>query len=275
LYSVVDGVASPPAFDFTATNALGTAQEGDELSVSGPTLLHVRSNAPPAFTTIVHRGLSTITAVKDAQDLSVHTSDQPGVYWVEIVSTGQPHPITWLRSNPVYVRGPEVIGSVLPRPAPSISTPILNGQTASRWRTEQSPSSRAVVVAGSSEGAPLEFEYSLAASSPSGQFAGLVYDGPPQGPFDRVRFTARADRAMRISVQFRSSSGARWQRSVYLDVFDAERTVFLDDVTPISGASSPRPPLADIASILFVVDTTNTKPGASGHVWIRDVALEK
>jgi hypothetical protein len=35
-----------------------------------------------------------------------------------------------------------------------------------------------------------------------------------------------------------------------------------------------RPPvLADIRSVLFVVDTTNTRPGTSARIWIRKPAL--
>src|SRR6185503_2611469 len=56
LYTAIDGVASPPAFEFTATNSLGTVHEGDELGAGGPVMLRVRSNAPPEFTTIVHEG---------------------------------------------------------------------------------------------------------------------------------------------------------------------------------------------------------------------------
>ena len=56
LYVAIDGLASPPSFEFSATNALGTARGGDELGVGGPVTLRVRSNAPAGFTTIVWRG---------------------------------------------------------------------------------------------------------------------------------------------------------------------------------------------------------------------------
>ena len=98
-------------------------------------------------------------------------------------------------------------------------------------------------------------------------------------PSDRVTFTAHADRPMRISVQIRGgegeTTGDRWQRSAYVDTFDQERTVYFDDFTPIGVTHAPKPPPAGARSILFVVDTTNTKPGASGRLWIKRAALQR
>ena len=57
LYTSVDGLATPPAFEFSAANASGTAREGDELpAAGGPVRLHVRSNAPASFTTTICNG---------------------------------------------------------------------------------------------------------------------------------------------------------------------------------------------------------------------------
>jgi hypothetical protein len=94
-----------------------------------------------------------------------------------------------------------------------------------------------------------------------------------------VAFAVRADHPIRISVQVRVPGPARdgaerWQRSVYVDAVDRERTVSFDDLTPIFPTRS-RPVLADVRSILFVIDTTNAKPSASGRIWIRKVALQR
>jgi hypothetical protein len=98
-------------------------------------------------------------------------------------------------------------------------------------------------------------------------------------PYDRATFTVRADRPMRISVQLRAgegeAAGERWQRSVYVDTFDQERSVFFDDVTPVGATHTFKAPLPSIRSILFVVDQTNTKPGTSGRIWIKKVAFER
>ena len=79
---------------------------------------------------------------------------------------------------------------------------------------------------------------------------------------------------MRISVQIRSDRGS-WQRSIFIDAVDQERTVFFDDLTPAAGADADTPPRAEIRSILFVIDTVNTRPGTSGRVWITNPALQR
>jgi len=83
---------------------------------------------------------------------------------------------------------------------------------------------------------------------------------------------------MRISVQLRNWAkpvNERWQRSVYVDTFEQERTLFLDDLTPIGSPSTWRPVLSELRGVLFAVDTTNTRPGSSGRVWISGVALQR
>jgi hypothetical protein len=96
--------------------------------------------------------------------------------------------------------------------------------------------------------------------------------------FDRLAFTARAEHPMRISVRLRvavkPSEDEHWQRSVYIDTVDGERTIFFDDFTPIGDTRTYRPPLAGVHSIVFAIDMTNTKPGASGRLWIKNVGLQ-
>jgi hypothetical protein len=279
LYTAVDATATPPAFDFSATNALGTVHEGDELASGGPVTLHVRSNAPAEFTTIVYEGLRPVSSARDSRDLTVHASDRPAVYWVEIRSTGRPNPGSWIRSNPIYVRGTAPPPRPATRPLATTSRPIFAGTVLAGWRTEQDPTSLAAVDF-PTETSELRFRYGLAGGSSVGQVAALVYDTPTgTGPYDRLTFTIRAERPMRISVQLRGGSGEvpgeRWQRSVYIDTFDQERTVSFDDLTPVGVTASSKPVLTAVRSLLFVVDTTNTKPGASGRIWIRSAALER
>ena len=96
--------------------------------------------------------------------------------------------------------------------------------------------------------------------------------------FDRLTFTARAERPMRISVQLRTLEAGRalrrWQRSVFLDTFDQEHTVSFKDLVPSAGTDPESPLLDQVSQILFVVDTTNTKPG-TGRFWIKSAAFQK
>ena len=44
--------------------------------------LHVRSNAPPGFTTIVWNGATVLSADHHEQDFTVQAPAEPAVYWV-------------------------------------------------------------------------------------------------------------------------------------------------------------------------------------------------
>jgi hypothetical protein len=279
LYTAIDGIATPPSFEFTATNARGTVQQGEEITAAGPVLLHVRSNAPAAFTTVVHEGTRTLASNRDAQDLTVHASNRPGVYWVEILSTGRPHPTTWVRSNAIYVRGERPAPSAAARPPATVGQPVFDGRSTTGWRVEHDPTSLAAVDAAPNvAGTEIRFRYGLAGGSPAGQVAALAFDTPGGlAASRRLSLTVRAEHPMRVSVQLRGGKGEveRWQRSVYVETSDQERTIDFDDLTPVGETGTPGPPLAGIRSILLVVDGTNTKPGASGRIWIKKAALER
>jgi hypothetical protein len=187
-------------------------------------------------------------------------------------------------SNPIYVRGPEPAAtlSTVSREDATSRRPIFDGTSTDGWRLEHDPNSQAAIdLAGAPRSAELRLRYGLAGGAAAGQFVALVHDMPSgAAPNDRVTFTARAEHPMRISVQLRApgsddQAGERWQRSVYVDAFDQERTVDFGALTPIGATHTVAPRWAGVRSIMFVIDTVNTKPGASGRVWIKQAALER
>jgi hypothetical protein len=83
---------------------------------------------------------------------------------------------------------------------------------------------------------------------------------------------------MRVSIQLRvpgTGPGERWARSVFLDDSSRDVTVFFDEMVPRGATSTPRPDLSKVESILFVVDTVNTRTGTAGQVWLDDVRYER
>ena len=104
LYTAVDGAATPSAFEFTAANARGTARAGDQLALGGPVSLHVRTNAPPEFSTSVWDGTTLVSGGHHEQEFSVTVPERPGVFWVEIRATGRLPAVPWITSNAIYVR---------------------------------------------------------------------------------------------------------------------------------------------------------------------------
>jgi hypothetical protein len=280
-YSAIEGAAAPASFDFTATNDHGTVRAGDEISTGGPLTLRVRSNAPPGFTTMIWNGTELVSGDHHEQDVSVQLPEGDGVYRAEIRATGQFPSLPWIVSNPIYVRIPG--GAYAPAVATAATTPdtalaLFDGRTLTGWKVEQDATSvGAVDVAetGTTRQPALRWRFGLSGGMPSSQFAALIADLPNgTASGDRVTFTARAERPMRISVQLRAGND-RWQRSIYLDIFNRQHTVLFGDLRRAGAAATDRPPLADVRSLMFVVDATNTKPGTSGRIWITQPALQR
>ncbi len=282
LHSVIDGLASPAAFEFSATNEHGTVHEGDEISAAGSLALHVRTNAPPDFTTVIHEGTRTLAAQRGAEDWTVHATGAPAVFWVEILSSGSPQPGIWLRSNPIYVRRDGPTEAAPMRSASDVvSHPIFDGTSPQGWAVEHDAGSQASVdvatVAGVRE---LQWDYRLADSPGTRQTAVLVVETPGGiAQYNRLSFTVRSDHPMRVSVQLRGGIGPgpedRWQRSVFVDRSTQVRSVSFDDVTPVGPTRTAMPPLDHIRNILFVVDRTNAKAADAGHLWITKAELQR
>jgi hypothetical protein len=125
--------------------------------------------------------------------------------------------------------------------------------------------------------AEMRLQYALAADPLARPLAALVTAPLDLLPHDRLSFTLAADRPMRVSVQVRTgadeSPAERWQRSVYVDTVERNRTVSFDEFTAVGAARSLHPPLTGTPSVLFVIDTVNTRAGASGLLRIKSVAL--
>lgn len=288
LYTAVDAVATPPSFEFTATSAEGIAREGDQLTAGAPVTLRVRSNAPPAFTATVWNGVQIVGSDDREQDFTLTLpAGEAGEYWVEIRAPGRPRgawggrttvtSLPWIRSNPIYVRGPAEPARAAARPGATVREPMFNGSSTEGWRAEHDPTSLAVVETVTMVGgAELRLRYGLAGGHSPGRVAALAFDTPGGiAAHDRLALTLRGERPMRISIQLRiGDAGDRWSRSIYVAPAHEERTIFFDDFTPHGATSTPRPPLGEIRSILFVIDATNFKPGDSGRMWIRRAELQ-
>lgn len=277
-YTAIDAFATPASFDFSATNDLGTVHEGDELGASGPVTLAVRSNAPPGFTTVIYRNGQVLTTSGE-RTLSVQAPADPAVYRVEIRTAAAGGQTRWLVSNAIYVRGPDASAALPGRAPASTSVPLPIDGEGDGWRVEQGGGAEGALDRPSTlDGKTLRLRFGLGSPAAASPFVSLAFDTPAGlAPNDRLSFTIRGERPMRISVQLRvpgdGAAGERWGRSVYVGGFDQERTIYFDDLAPIGETATWRPPLDRVRTILFVVDTRNARAGTSGRLWIRNVAL--
>jgi hypothetical protein len=282
-YTAVDAVMASPSFQFVAGNAAGTAAEGDELTVAGPMTLTVRTNAPPSFTTTIYRDAEVIQSVPSSPALIVSTPGSSGSYRVEVrASDRQPAPL-WILGNPIYLRERAAAGKPATEMRPGVTRRVLfDARGSVDWRTEASKDSLAALdVVAAVTGRELRVRYALPGGTAiaMGEYASAVASTPGGLDGDRLVFTGRAERPMRISVQFRvsvsPSEDERWQHSVYLDSNEAVRTIRFNDFTPVGRTRTPLPPAPAVHSIVFAVERGNTKPGSAGRFWMSDVTIQQ
>jgi hypothetical protein len=186
--------------------------------------------------------------------------------------------VTWLATNPIYLRAAD------PTPVPVVVPPAQQtwrvGEAAEQWKLERDPETNATAGAaapGDPAGPAEELRYTLRSGDRANQYAALVTEVGGLAQATRVSFTASSERPMRVSVQVRDTNGSgnRWLRSIYLDSQPRAFTIPFDDMTGATAEMPAHPQPASIRWLLFVIDTVNTLPGASGRVTIANVRFER
>jgi len=262
VYSTVDALAGPAALrvDRSANHIQVVAQAPADARI-----------------TLVKNG----TAVGSAAGTQLDEDAEPGVYRIEVALPNAPGdpPVPWMVSNPIYggrePERPAPVQSAADLPTPRSFTTVYAGGPATQWRIEKSPASDAAIdVIGALPGSQLLLRYAISGTAADSPYAAFVVPATPAiATGDRIVFTARADRPMRLSVQLRASEGAgeRWRRSVYLDQTPRTVTLPFSDFRSVSTTSAAPPVLSKVDALLFVVDTVNTKIGSNGQIQIDDV----
>jgi hypothetical protein len=277
VYSSIDALAGPAAMTFTGVAGRHRAHAGDAVpGVRESVELEVESNAPDDARIVLLKNGKEEASAAGARLRHV-ASGERATYRAEIHLPGAPGvpPVPWVVSNPIYV-GLREGDRPSPVRAPSQVLPqYVNGE-ARDWTAAASRRSQAVLdVVAAPGGTQLSMRFGLGGTLSESPYAALVMPaGSALSQYNRLMFTARADRPMRLSVQVRvptGSDGERWHRSVYIDEQGRDVTISFDDMRPRGPTSQPRPDLAKVHAVMFVIDTVNTKPGTSGQIWIDDV----
>lgn len=276
VHSVIDAVGTGAIFDLTATSGGIEAGEGQELRSSGPVTIRARSNATTGVRTVLYRDGQAIRTVEGA----VLEDEVPGgraVYRVEVLfdpAGGQPS-VPWIVSNPIYVDPPAADAPSPPAAATVVG--VVAPEVLAAARVEHSVSATgAVAVTTVAGGREVLFRYALAGRPSESPFVAVAMTFPDGTTMtSSLRFRARADRPMRVSVQLRQPdgrNGIRWRRSIYLDGTEREVVIPLQSIRPVEGVELAER-LAEVDDLLFVVDTLNTSLGTAGRVWIREPEL--
>jgi hypothetical protein len=276
VYTAIDGIRPAGSLSFAATEPYGSGQPGDVITATREVRLNVALEGPPdALVQLFRDGVRT----NESRGSLKHETEIGafGAYRVEVLLPGAPGqpPIPWLLSNPVYVGRRSVpAAGVSQVPASKFDVQYADGP-ATGWTAVTNPTSKAALdVVSTVGGSQLGFRYAIGGSASASPYAALVFQpGKSLAEHDRLVFTARADRPTRVSVQLREPrTGERWHRSVFIDVEPREIVVAFKDFRPID-ATRPLPALAEVDSILFVLDTVNTALGGNGRIWLDDVKL--
>ena len=272
VYSTVNALATPAAVSFRAARGAATWTAGEFVPDGGDLELQVDSNAPMGSRVVLIKDGDVLA---EAQGSSMRRT-VPGsraVYRVEIQVPGAPGepPVPWVVTNPIYVRAQDEMPA--DRSEASEHAPLYENGEAHGWTIETSPRSKAAIdVARTITGTELLLRWAIGGTASESPYAAFVMPaGQLLSGYDRLMFTARADRPMRVSVQFRMPNGDRWRRSIYVDDQPRQITVFFDAVRPAGTTATRRMPLASVRDVLFVFDTVNAQPGASGQFRIDDV----
>ena len=276
VYSTIDALAGPAAIRFVATSGSRMAAMGDALPIAGPVHVRVDAQAPPEATITLFRDGTSVATARGSR-LDHDAAEGPAVYRVEIGLPDAPGtpPVPWVLGNPVYVgRGADTPINP-PHAAPRNFMTLYDNGPARGWRIEKGDASDAAMdVIGAVGGTQLLLRFAISGTAAQSPYVAFVM--PATGTmamYERLVFTARANRPLRLSVQLRApgGEGERWNRSVYLDSMPRTVDVAFDDFRAVDSTGTSRPELSKIDSILFVVDTTNTKPGSNGQIQVDDI----
>lgn len=281
LFTVIDALATPGGLAFAATSGEQSFGMGAMVPVGSEVTLQARSNGPPGTKLVLLRNGSPVRETSEAE-LTVAAVRDAGVYRVEAYTPGAPGtpPVPWIVSNPIYLGLPRD-----PIMTPGIATPL------SRIPAR---SSEAAIEKGSADVSelvephladarerrlagepPMGWRFALSPGRAAGQFAAVrVPSVGGLAGFARVRFQVTAATPVRAWVQVRGGPGAeRWGRTFYADGTTRLIDLPLASFRPIGTTASATPPLDQIDSLLFVVDTLNSRPGTSGSMTISEIAF--
>jgi len=266
VFSVMWAVAEPGEIVFSATDGNQIVRMGESLTSEGPVTVSASLSAPAAAELVLLR--DGMEVVSGARSLTYRHTGSPATYRVEARLPGVSVP--WIVTNAIRIGAwPSVAAEIRAIEA----TPIFSLDNPGAWSGEKHAGSGGDVQSVDGE---VALTFQLAPGRLNGQYAAMSYPIGGRGPFNVVTATLRASSPMRVSLQLRhqvGEVGQRWQRSVYVDETPREVVLRLTDFHGAGAVSTTRPDPALVQSLMLVVDTWHTKPGASGTVWLSGVSL--
>ena len=267
-FTVLDALAGPAAFQFTASSGGLTVTEGDRLPGGRPVTFNVRLAAPSGSTSLLLR--NGVAQQESRTNTWEYVADGgTAAYRVEVYAPAAPGapPVPWILSNPIFVGTPDL--RPIERP-----TVALEEAPTPAWHVEQEATSSG--DAQTRTATDLTLRYRLGPGAPFNQFVAAGARAPAMlSQAQGIGFNVRASRPLRFFVELRAPGDRRWERSVYADQTPRVVTVLFDDMRPMEPNTVLHPDLKSVDSVLIVVATTNTKPGTDGEISISDFSYRR
>ena len=266
-YSVLSGIASPAAIDFSAEQAGQLIRPGGTLDPATGAIFNVKVAAPAGAAIFLFADREVMAIGRGS--LVAQRSRLAPSYRVEAYFPG--FRVPWIVTNAIRVAAPA--GDTAKVPAPFQG--LHRFSTADGWGVERSPTSTGVLTPGDSE---MRLDATLGDGAPAGQFVALSTTVPKDASFSAVSFIARATAEIRVSVQLRlpkEREQLRWRRSIALNQTAKTFTIPVSDFKPVdhSGQASEVAAAGGIDGLLFVLDTLNMTPGSKATIWLSNVQV--
>lgn len=278
VFTVVDALASPAAFEFEAIAPAQNYSMGERVPTGTAVELRAATVAPPGTEIVLLANGLTVYTVTDSE--LRYRVEEPAVYRVEVrVSgvAGEP-PVPWIVSNPIIVGDSPIVPSAAPR-RPTARRGLMGRSTARSeiWSVEHDPNSDAEVTI---ESRQLSLHYRLSDSATDSPYAVLrrPVSGVELESFDGVAFDVVADRPVRLFVHLRAgalASDHRWRSSFYADTSRRQIRIAFDEFNPVQPDRYGAVDLAATDSLLLGAELVNAKPGSTAVVTIRRLRLER
>jgi len=270
LFTVLDALATPAAFEFTASSNGLTVSEGDRLPAGRSVTFGIRVAAPAQSTSVLLR--NGVALKESSASAWEYVADgERAAYRVEVRVPGAPGdpPVPWIVSNPIFIGLSE---------APPVETQqpssVLEQAVPPSWHLEKEASSSGDVQAPTATGVRLR--YRLGQGAPSNQFVAAATPAPPVlRQAQAFAFSVRANHPLRFFIELRAPGDRRWERSVYADETPRTVTIPIDEMRPFEPNTEPRPDLQAVDAVLIVVAIANTKPGTDGEISISDFSYRR
>jgi len=278
MFTVVDALAAPAAFQFEAIGSARIYSMGERVPFETDVELRAVAAAPPGTDIVLLANGRTVHTVTDAE--LRYRVDTAAVYRIEVRLQGGEgeSQVPWIVGNPIIVGDPQVADPPSPRVQTARRTLMdQNRAQGGTWSVEHDPNSTAEVTIDFDR---ILFSYRLSTLAEGNPYAAAVrpVDGATLELFDGVTFNVVADRPVRLFVYLRAgalASESRWRSSFYADTEPQRVTIAFDEFDSAEPDLYGEVDLATTDSLLVVAELVNAQPGDSAVVTVSQLSLER